>query len=664
MIVRMDSDSSRFADAPAGFAPFASRVDPRDAKAGSVVSDRNGYYDSQNIVAVHDKELGAAVLSVVLHHSENREGGPGLQLFATRSVDNGKTWSPLAPIDSPERQSHDGYQLLHRMADGSERLLVFYGWNHGSQYPPGANINANADDSLTPLRRTDMQLDEGYWFRVSDDAGRTWGSQRYLVPVRRTRIDRDNPWGGETMGMFLCDKPSVIDGAIYMAFQKTRDGAGETPGSEVFFLRSSNLLHVSDLNDAVWETLPIGDVGLQAPGGELCLGEEPHVLAVNDRSPARLFSLWRAETGRLAAAYSNDAGRSWGDPFWLTYEGLPLGDGGHHIIKNPRGSITPYRLRAAPGADPGVAEFVMLFYNNGRTDRLGYTGRRVYWITVGRGSDDGVIRWSQPEIALYWDGQGFEERPDWNADWAIVDGPGYPDWVELPNGMLAYVESNKLAVRYHVVEPRLLQYLRAQHHLSLVPSEGKVVDWSGEIDGDAALRTAVLPDLRSGGGFTITMCLSGQLRSALDHRVLLSAFSNVTAALGEEPTSQRITKGYQVSVADDGEIELFITDGFGAQLRHATRVAVAAGIWDGGNHTVSFIVDGGPKVVSVVVDERLDDGGEQPQGWAFHPRELGEIGGSELLVAPDFGGDLARVLIYDRPLLTTEAIALSRSLRT
>ena len=56
-----------------------------------MVSDRNGYYDSQNIVGVSD-ETGRVALSVVLHHSENREGGPGLQLFSTRSVDGGRTW--------------------------------------------------------------------------------------------------------------------------------------------------------------------------------------------------------------------------------------------------------------------------------------------------------------------------------------------------------------------------------------------------------------------------------------------------------------------------------------------------------------------------------------------------------------------------------------------
>eukprot|EP00662_Eupelagonemidae_sp_cell21_P002947 gene2947-16030_t len=34
------------------------------------------------------------------------------------------------------------------------------------------------------------------------------------------------------MGMFLCDKPVVISGKVYMAFQKTTDGAGETNHSE------------------------------------------------------------------------------------------------------------------------------------------------------------------------------------------------------------------------------------------------------------------------------------------------------------------------------------------------------------------------------------------------------------------------------------------------
>ena len=52
-------------------------LDPRDMKGSYVVSDENGYYDSQNIIAVFDKNLGQNVLSCVLHHSRNHEGGKG-----------------------------------------------------------------------------------------------------------------------------------------------------------------------------------------------------------------------------------------------------------------------------------------------------------------------------------------------------------------------------------------------------------------------------------------------------------------------------------------------------------------------------------------------------------------------------------------------------------
>ena len=144
--------------------------------------------------------------------------------------------------------------------------------------------------------------------------------------------------------------------SVYFAFQKTPDGGGETPNSEVFFLRSRNLLAAANPQDAIWETLPLGDVGLKPPGGELSLGEEPHIVAIGAHRPGRVFSLWRTETGQLAAAYSSDGGESWEPSFWLTYEGVPPEQGGARTIKNPRGAITPVRLRrASPGGQIGRA---------------------------------------------------------------------------------------------------------------------------------------------------------------------------------------------------------------------------------------------------------------------------------------------------------------------
>ena len=107
-----------------------------------------------------------------------------MTLCGTRSLDNGKTWSPLKPIEEPEtikdceaydvakkdlnaKQSHDGYQLLV-----GNRIYLFYGWNKGSQPPKGE-----------PITRTDMQLDEGFWMRWSDDFGETFSGGRVVIPV-------------------------------------------------------------------------------------------------------------------------------------------------------------------------------------------------------------------------------------------------------------------------------------------------------------------------------------------------------------------------------------------------------------------------------------------------------------------------------------------------
>ena len=624
--------------------------DPRDLKSGTIISERNGYYDSQNIVAATIPGRSAPILSVMLHHSENREGGPGLQLLGTRSLDQGRTWSPLAAVE-PEgsMQSHDGYQLVQQRPGHGDRIFVFYGCNPGA-HPP--------DQTLS---RTDMQLEEGYYFRFSDDAGAHWSQARGVIPVRRTRIDRENPWQGRVMGMFLCDKPSIMEGAVYMAFQKTADGAGETPNSEVFFLRSRDLLDLEDPTRATWETLPSGDTGLSAPGGALALGEEPHVLSVGE-IPGRLFSLWRTETGKLAAAYSSNGGEVWDPSFWLNFAGTPDAVEGTGLLRNPRGAITPFRRRdRGPG---GTTEYALLFYNNGRTERSGYCGRRVLWLTTGRSTAAGHIRWHQPEIVLWWDGPGYEDREDWNEEWSIVDGPGYADWWEDDAGQLSFVQSNKLGVRYHRVEPRLLELLRWQPELAELPDEQRSLDIHGnrEAPPERVIEAPSLVDLRSRGGFTIVLQMSGSPEELRPGQPIARALSNITAARGEGPTDATLTRGYRIDLTETLEVELTLSDGLGGTFRCATHARGHAEIWDNQLHTLAFICDGGPRLAYCVVDELMDDGGDTPQGWSFLPADLGDLGGDELVLCSAFGGQLARFLIYDRPWTTSEAISASRAL--
>ena len=59
---------------------------------------------------------------------------------------------------------------------------------------------------------------------------------------------------------------------------------------------------------------------------------------------------------------------------------------------------------------------VLLFYNNGHTDKLGYCGRLVVWVMLGRPEGAGMT-WTQPELAIWWDGIQLDSR--------LADGKTY-----------------------------------------------------------------------------------------------------------------------------------------------------------------------------------------------------------------------------------------------
>lgn len=736
------------------------RPDSRDIKAGFSVSDLNGYYDSQNIIAIKEPGLPNLVLSCVLHHSDNHEGGKGLTLSNTRSVDAGKTWSALEPIEDPvSYQSHDGYQLL--LGDRINFVLsiffvvilvlntyfcmkkgiyLFYGWNKGSQ--PEASHGVC-------LPRTDMQADAGFWMRWSDDFGRTFSGGRVLIPIRRTGIDRANPWGGETIGAFCCDKPSIIDGQVFFAFQKTRDGNGESYGSEVFFLRSQDLLHLhqsgQDPAQASWETLPLGDRGLQTGRG-LFLGEEPHVLQVYGK---RLFCLWRNELGFLDSAYSENYGETWQRsvdetpqplvyyhnesgigtreenfqhneaPICKAYSTTPLGkdiqeefrknssnyiesceeykilvSAPQYVIRNPRGAITPFRTQ-----DGFIA---LLFYNNGHTERLGYVGRLTCWLVLGRPQKNETIAWGQPELILYWDGVQLDSRDEWNEDWAIVDGSGYADFQEV-DGKLVLVASNKLTVRYHEIDSELLSgmkydlLVRTGDDMRASPPIKEYFSKLSRTDlqcffqwqhGDGGkFRAPVLPDLRSGSGFTFILELDiNGLQEENDRIVLVNGLTTASAALDEphskdyaQGTPATVDKGFLLTFVPPnkaeveagasieeagGVLELSISDGF--KLHFKMRVGHLNDRYYAMEERqfvrVYFVLDGGPKVCSVVLNETVYN--SAPSGWQFFPRGLGEIGGSDVEIAQSHPRCLmSHFSIVHRPLGHWECMHDSRHSR-
>jgi hypothetical protein len=75
---------------------------------------------------------------------------------------------------------------------------------------------------------------------------------------------------------------------------------------------------------------------------------------------------------------------------------------------------------------------------------------------------------------------------------------------------------------------------------------------------------------------------------------------------------------------------------------------------------VSVIIDGGPKIITFVIDGILNDGGDARQfGWGrFSPNLRTPSGAPDLRIA---NREVKRLRVYDRYLRTSEAIAAFRA---
>ena len=72
-----------------------------------------------------------------------------------------------------------------------------------------------------------------------------------------------------------------------------------------------------------------------------------------------------------------------------------------------------------------------------------------------------------------------------------------------------------------------------------------------------------------------------------------------------------------------------------------------------GQARIAFVLDGGPKVASCVLNHKLYN--VAPSGWKFFNRDFGEVGGSNVTVCHK---SVHRFLIFDRALLTSECIKM------
>ena len=565
------------------------------------------------------------------------EGASGQHVIATRSQDQGRTWS--APVDVEPPDGPEASYAVPLKAPGG-RIYLFY--NHNTD----DRRHVIADDPPYKDGKCFRVDSQGHFvFKYSDDHGRTWSAARYEVPAREMAIDRENPYGGAVRYFWNVGKPFIHEGAAYVSLHKVGGlGHGFFTRSEGVLLRSANILTESDPAKILWETLPDGDAGLRTPPAGGPIAEEHSYVVLSDGS---FYSVYRTIDGHPANAYSRDGGHTWTEPAYMRYAN-------GRVIKHPRAAN--FVWKCANG------KYLYWFHNHGGN---WYEDRNPVWLCGGveAESDEGlVIRWSQPEIALYDDDSYIRMS--------------YPDLIE-EDGVAYLFETQKDKARVHPLDQDLLEGLWNQLEAGGDSTrENCLVEWKGEGQAETSVLTPPLPpfvtrdhqrsdygtkDLRA--GFTLEAWL--RLDDLAGGQTLLDA---------RAPTGQ----GWALRTTSDAAIEVLLNDG-----RCECRWDCDPGLLQAGElHHLAVVVDGGPKIISFIIDGVVCDGGEFRQfGWGRFSPGLRHVNRADKnpIIAPgsvgtrdhapaeadaqrvDIGPAIRQLRIYDRYLRTAEAVGNYRA---
>jgi hypothetical protein len=600
--------------------PVFSAPDWRDIRQGREIPTET-YADQPYVVKTDD---GAWLVCVTT--GSGREGEPGQHVVTMRSTDQGRTWDKpvdVEPADGPE----SSYAVMLKVPSG--RVYVFY--NHNTDNVRQV-IGDNPPYKDGVVRRVDSL---GHFvFKYSDDHGRSWSARRYEIPQRDFEIDARNVYKGKLKFFWNVGKAFVHQGAGYVPIHKVGGfGDGFFTSSEGVLLRSDNILTERDAEKIRWETLPEGKVGLRTPAnGGGPVAEEQSFTVMSDGS---FFVVYRTIDGHSVYSYSRNQGRTWDPPQYMRYA-----DG--RLMKHPRAANFAWRCENG--------KYLYWFHNHGgrfirehpRRRTIAYEDRNPVWMVAGEEVDSPqgkVIRWSQPEIVLY------DDDP--------MIRMSYPDLVE-EGGKYFLTETQKDIARTHEIDPGLLQGLFAQFTSKELATDGLLLEVPGA--SGPMPKTAKMPELPLFVARSRTRHDYGteDLRAGMTIEARIRLLSlNPGQLLLDNRTSDG--RGFALLTATSGAVELVLGDG-----RTEARLLSDPGVLRvGEQHHIAAIVDGGPKILSFVIDGKFQDGGDTRQfGWRrFHPNFFSANAAPELRI----GAGVSKARIYGRALRTSEAIGNWRS---
>lgn len=578
--------------------------DLREITTGRMIPDE--FYSDQPYVVKTDDGAWLCVMTTGSGH----EGEGGQHVISMRSTDRGKTWEKAVDVE-PGSGPEASYAVMLKVPSG--RVYVFY--NHNTD-----NVRSVIGDKPAYRDGVVKRVDSlGHFvFKYSDDHGRSWLARRYEIPQRDFEIDLKNVYGGKLKFFWTVGRAFAHKGAGYVPLHKVGGfGEGFFTSSEGVLLRSANILTERDASKIVWETWPEGVKGIRTPAGGGPIAEEQSFSVMSDGS---LFCVFRTIDGHPACTYSRDDGRTWEPSQYMRFAS-------GRLMKHPRAANFAWRCENG--------KYLYWFHNHGgrfirehpRRRSIAYDDRNPVWLCGGvevDGPGGKRVAWSEPEIALY------DDDP--------MVRMSYPDLVE-DEGSYYLTETQKDVARVHELDRRLLEGLWGPVPVS---REGLLLEAfsSGEY---------AAPE------FPLFVKRSRRSDYGTEHArlgVTLDVWVEGGGVLAENVDGSG--KGFRLQVVEGGRVELTMSDG-----RTQNRWASDAGtVVPGKPCHAAVIVDSGPKLIVMVINGRVCDGGEERQfGWGrFHP-SLHSLNGREKIRV---GGGVKRLALYGRALRTAEAIAAWR----
>lgn len=585
------------------------RLDWRDISNGLQIPAEH-YSDQPYIIKTNDNNW------LCVHTTgNNEEGSTGQHIVSCRSKDNGKTWSELVDVESSDGPEAS-YAVLLKTNFG--RIYCIYNYNSN-------NIRRVKADNPPYMDGFCYRVDSigDFVFKYSDDNGKSWSHNRYNIPSREFEIDRNNTDKGKLRYFWNVGKPMIDCNTAYCSLHKVGGfGSGFFTSSEGVLLKSVNIMDEKDPKKIQWETLPEGDVGLRTPPNGGPIAEEQSYSLLSDGS---FFCVYRSTEGHPVCSYSRDKGRTWETPRYMSY-------GGGRLMKNPRAANFAWKCENG--------KYLYWFHNHGGRD---FEDRNPVWVCSGveeKSLNRVVIKWSEPEILLYSDDPYIRVS--------------YPDMVE-DGGKLFISETQKNIPRVHEINSVFLDKLFSQNQLSEVALEGLLKQAetseleSGKMDFALACEFVERDFKRMdygtkklNNGFTLEFAFTAD-----EIRYRINLLNNIN-------TSGR---GFRVFINDNSCIEIAMNDG-----RSECRWQSDPVIFSGKRHHVGIIVDGGPDIITFVIDGKLNDGGNHRQfGFGRFSGKLRNVEGRDSIIIGDDWCAMHGCRLYNRALMTSEVIGNRRA---